>query len=228
MAKFAEQRSGIYKITGPHGKFYIGQAINICQRWKAHRSKLRAGCHENAKLQNAWNRHGESEFSFEVIVYCHAEELDAKEQTALDESNAVKDGYNIVALASGGSRNGRKLPSVAEANRKRSGALHPSFGRPRPDLSERNRIQPSPMLGRKNPSAIDRARLMGLANRGRPHRFRGKLLGPKKLRWQVESIVDRLKVGESIASIARECRVKWHTIKYLQTWHGHITAGMIV
>ena len=60
--------SGIYQILNTHnGKMYVGSAINIPARWRAHLSHLRNGKHHSAHLQSSWNRHGESVFSFSVL-----------------------------------------------------------------------------------------------------------------------------------------------------------------
>lgn len=60
--------SGIYKITcTPTGKIYIGSSTDIAQRWNEHRSQIRRKIHPNARLQNAWDKYGESNFILEVV-----------------------------------------------------------------------------------------------------------------------------------------------------------------
>jgi group I intron endonuclease len=64
----APLQGGIYAIRClPNSRLYIGSAKNFRTRWRAHRSLLRSKRHPNPKLQKAWNRHGESSFSFEVL-----------------------------------------------------------------------------------------------------------------------------------------------------------------
>ena len=43
--------SGIYKITGPGGKVYIGQSKNIYERRKEHWAALEKGTHPNREMQ---------------------------------------------------------------------------------------------------------------------------------------------------------------------------------
>jgi group I intron endonuclease len=60
--------SGIYSITHKEsGRKYIGSSVDIARRWNSHRSSLNRGVHENAYLQNAWNKYGSEAFLFEVI-----------------------------------------------------------------------------------------------------------------------------------------------------------------
>lgn len=60
---------GVYKITNTvDGKVYIGSsAVDIDCRWSTHRALLRTGKHYNRHLQRAWNKYGESVFTFEVV-----------------------------------------------------------------------------------------------------------------------------------------------------------------
>ena len=58
-------KMGIYKIINiVNNKFYVGSAVNFSRRKTRHFSELRNGKHNNAKLQNAWNKYGESAFLF--------------------------------------------------------------------------------------------------------------------------------------------------------------------
>ena len=60
--------SGIYKITCTvNGKIYVGSAINLYKRLQGHQWELRNNRHTNIYLQRAWNKYGESAFTFEVI-----------------------------------------------------------------------------------------------------------------------------------------------------------------
>jgi group I intron endonuclease len=60
--------SGIYQILcAPTGKIYIGSALDLRQRWATHRSALARNNHRNSYLQAAWNKYGESSFTFTVL-----------------------------------------------------------------------------------------------------------------------------------------------------------------
>ncbi len=92
--------SGIYRIDGPNGKFYIGSAKRFSTRWSGHLSRLRKGVHANQKLQSAWNKYGEAAFTFKVIE--EITDLDClieREQFWIDTTDAVGCGYNILKVA---------------------------------------------------------------------------------------------------------------------------------
>lgn len=72
--------SGIYAITNQvNGKVYIGKSISIGRRWKEHKYELRYNKHCNEYLQNAWNKYGEENFSFEIVEECDEHVLPLKE-----------------------------------------------------------------------------------------------------------------------------------------------------
>lgn len=91
-----EKISGIYKITNKiNGKFYIGSSQNISQRWYDHKRELRHDRHCNKHLQDAWNKYGEENFSFEIIEECDIEELSKKEQLYIEKYIESGQMYNI-------------------------------------------------------------------------------------------------------------------------------------
>jgi hypothetical protein len=53
-------------------------------RWSNHQFYLRRGKHPNKLLQNVFNKYGEEDLVFEVILQCTADELNTKEQSFLD------------------------------------------------------------------------------------------------------------------------------------------------
>lgn len=135
-------KSGIYRITcSANQKVYVGSAVNLPRRMGDHLSRLKAGSHKNARLQNAWNKYGESLFSFDIVEYCDRDELLAREQFWIDKLDCCRSGFNISPCArstlgvprpkgvyrhteesklkiSSGNK-GKKKPKLAEANKAR-------------------------------------------------------------------------------------------------------------
>lgn len=74
--------SGIYKIQSiiKPEKFYIGSAINIAKRWGVHLCRLRKNQHHSKKLQNHYNKYGEDDLQFIILVGCDREDLIKHEQ----------------------------------------------------------------------------------------------------------------------------------------------------
>lgn len=68
---------GIYKITSPSGKIYIGQASNIKIRWKY--SYYNLCCKQQPKLFNSLKKYGPENHIFEIIEECKIEELNNRE-----------------------------------------------------------------------------------------------------------------------------------------------------
>jgi len=88
----------IYQIKNKiNNKFYIGSTNNIKKRWNNHRSKLRNGKHENAYLQQAWNKYGENTFEFIVLEEVNDNNRIEREIYYLNETKCYERsiGYNF-------------------------------------------------------------------------------------------------------------------------------------
>lgn len=90
--------SGIYKIQSiiHSDRCYIGSAQNIKGRWLLHISELRRNKHKNNRLQNHYNKYGESDLIFSIIIGCSKENLIAYEQFYIDALNPY---FNILKNA---------------------------------------------------------------------------------------------------------------------------------
>lgn len=104
--------SGVYAFTSPSGGQYIGSAVNLAKRRNQHLSALRRGAHYNALLQKAFNKYGESNIKFDVLVHCERQEVVAMEQHFID---TLKPRYNIALVA--GSQLGIKRTPEQNARR---------------------------------------------------------------------------------------------------------------
>lgn len=94
---------GVYKITNNiNGKVYIGQSINIQNRWKDHVNTLNRKDSSCTLLQRAWNKYKQENFSFEILELCSEDELDNVESKYIEFYDTINNGYNI---ESGGNKN---------------------------------------------------------------------------------------------------------------------------
>lgn len=77
--------SGIYSISSPSGKRYVGSSKNIKARWAQHRTDLRRGVHHSKQLQLAAKKYGVAALEFNVLLLCNQDKLIELEQMAIDE-----------------------------------------------------------------------------------------------------------------------------------------------
>lgn len=79
-------KCGVYKITSPSGRIYIGESGNIHIRWKSYKS---SGCKDQPKLTKSFNKYGVENHSFEIIEECLLEELKCTERKWQDFYDAT-------------------------------------------------------------------------------------------------------------------------------------------
>lgn len=68
---------GIYKITSPTGKVYIGQSVDIKKRFLQHKKDSKK---RNNRLYNSIKKHGYNNHFFEIIELCHVDLLNDRER----------------------------------------------------------------------------------------------------------------------------------------------------
>lgn len=83
---------GIYKITNPKGKVYIGQTVDTDRREGVYK---RLNCKGQIKLYNSLVKYGFSEHIFEIIEECNVETLNERERYWQDFYNVLKEGLNL-------------------------------------------------------------------------------------------------------------------------------------
>ena len=69
--------TGIYKITSPSKKTYIGQSINIERRWENDYKKLKTK--SQPKLFYSFKKYGFKNHTFMILEECYLEQLDERE-----------------------------------------------------------------------------------------------------------------------------------------------------
>jgi group I intron endonuclease len=94
------KKCGIYKITSPSGKIYIGQSVDIDKRWRKYQWKQ---CRGQIKLYNSFVKYGVENHTFEILEECSIEELNDKEEFYIKHYNCF-DSAIALNLKSGGNR----------------------------------------------------------------------------------------------------------------------------
>ena len=90
---------GIYKITSPSKKVYIGQSIDIEKRFNSY-SKLHH-CKKQIKLYNSLKKYGVENHKFEVLCECDVYDLNKNERYYQDLYSVIgKNGLNCLLTKS--------------------------------------------------------------------------------------------------------------------------------
>ncbi len=98
-------KSGVYIITNLLDNFYyIGSSKNVYRRLREHKNALIKNKHENDKVQNAVNKYGIDNFTFEVLEYHDEKYMVSMEQWWMNMLQVAnrKYGYNIRPVAGSG------------------------------------------------------------------------------------------------------------------------------
>ena len=110
---------GIYKITNPKGKIYIGQSIDIERRFKEYK-KLQ--CSQSRKLYYSFKKYGWEQHKFEIIEECPIDILNEREEYHILLYCSNTQGLNI-KLASKPSWTGKKRPEHSKLLKEKGSGL---------------------------------------------------------------------------------------------------------
>lgn len=88
---------GIYKITSPSGKVYIGQSIDIERRFRHYKRMV---CKEQIKIYNSLLKYGVDAHIFEILELCDTEDLNNRERYYQNLYDSVANGLNLLYVKS--------------------------------------------------------------------------------------------------------------------------------
>lgn len=88
---------GIYKITNPKGKVYIGQSVEIEERWKYHKYTIDRE-QINTPLVNSLRKYGADRHTFEVVEECKRDQLNIRERHWQEYYNVLSEGLNAILV----------------------------------------------------------------------------------------------------------------------------------
>lgn len=112
---------GIYKITSPSGKIYIGQSIDIKRRFNLYK---RNACKGQPILYRSLIKYGHQSHIFEVLCECNASELNNKERYYQDLFLAVgSNGLNCMLTKSKDKSGGHNKNTKLLISQKKTGSI---------------------------------------------------------------------------------------------------------
>jgi len=118
---------GIYKITNPKGRVYIGQSIDIATRFSSYKGKH---CKKQIRLYNSLVKYGHESHDFEIILECEVEELNALERGFQELYDVLsKKGMNCTYQGFGDRTGERSQETKDKISIKNKGAKNGMYGR---------------------------------------------------------------------------------------------------
>jgi group I intron endonuclease len=195
---------GIYKITNlSNNKVYIGQTDRLNEREREHFYRLGRNEHHNDHLQKSYNKHGKSNFKFEIIE--QSEDLDSREVYWINKYGGInsKLNYNLkdpltmkwsdyTRVKQSKSMIGDKNPNYGNtwsqeqkdvASKKRKGVtLENRIGKGKADLTKQKMSESQ--IGRKHPEEVkEKIRQANVGDKNPAYGKGDRQIGDKNPMW---------------------------------------------
>jgi group I intron endonuclease len=91
---------GIYKITNPKGKIYVGKSKNIELRFNQY-YKIQC-CKQQRKLYNSLCKYNPKHHNFDILEECSLDVINEREIFWIKKLNSIKNGLNLTKGGDGG------------------------------------------------------------------------------------------------------------------------------
>jgi len=135
-----------------NGNQYVGRTVDLMKREKEHIN----GKGNKSLLYKAICKYGEENFKREILDVAYSnDELNEKEIYYIDKLGTYKNGYNQTiggATSTGYKHTEETRKKMRENHANFTGENHPCYGKPRPDVAERNKQCAELVRGSKNPN----------------------------------------------------------------------------
>jgi group I intron endonuclease len=118
-----DKNCGIYKITSPSGRVYIGQSVNIKRRWTDYRSRVKI---MQEPLARSFKKYGVENHQFDIIEYCIIEDLNCSERFWQEEFEVIgKNGLNCILTQCGEEKYQHSEETKKKISESKKGAKNP-------------------------------------------------------------------------------------------------------
>lgn len=162
--------TGIYKITSPTGKIYVGQSVNIKRRFYHYKS---ISCKEQPRLYNSFIKHGVNNHTFEILELCDFHLLNIKERYWQEQFDCT--GFNGLNCQLQKTHELKIEVSQETKNKhkKRCGINHPSFGKKR-TLEQRQKMSIAQKKIKRKQMSDDTKKKLSVLRTGEKNAMYGK------------------------------------------------------
>lgn len=212
---------GIYLIKNLiTKKIYLGQSSNIKRRFQEHKYKLKNGSHRNIYLQNAWNKYGSDNFTFEIIEECPLEEINQKEIFYISKFKEISEMYNFTEGGEGTIGYNHTEEAKQKISENARGRKAWNKGIPRSDevkqlISKQKKGKPSSFKGKKH--SDEAKKKLSDAMKGHPPTLgnKGRTQSEEANRKRSETLK-----GRKNGPLSEECKKKLsESLKGRKTWN---------
>lgn len=123
-----DKNCGIYKITSPTGRIYIGQAVNLYRRISGY--SMSSTYKKQPKLKNSFEKYGFEAHQLDIIEYCSEDELNCSERFWQDEFDVLSEnGLNCVLQECGQARKVYTKELRKKISDSKLGEKNPNWGK---------------------------------------------------------------------------------------------------
>jgi group I intron endonuclease len=194
---------GIYKITSPTNKIYIGQSVDIDDRFRKYKN---LNCNRQTIIYNSLKKYGWEQHIFEIIEECPADKL-------LERETYWKEYYKVLEVPSLCCRIDGKGGYMNEETKIKIGLKHKGK-----IMSDEAKAKISEALKGRKVTWDSK----GPKDYKYTEEQKQKMRKPRVNRWEreklvlpniVEEIRDKFNLGHKRSDLGREYNVSWGTIK---------------
>lgn len=162
---------GIYKITSPVKKIYIGQSINIINRFQNYRN---LNCKQQLYLYNSLKKYGVEKHKFEIVCQCDRSELNNLEKYHIVLFQCFNNKHGLNLQSGGDSENICSDETRKKQSAKKKGKPSPMEGKHHSEetkqlLRATRLLQPDPNLGKtRSEESRENMRISHLGKKRKP------------------------------------------------------------